>query len=557
MKKLSWFLVLVFLAFACDMQMGEETPVPANLNAEMATLPFTENEFYVVTLQEAGVPSGDYFNWTWSIQSKPGAKAISHVDFFELGNCATKEDIFNAAYSTDQGATWNTVSLNWATDNSQTCVTDPVLKFDQGGNIWIRLVLKVAYGVGENTIVVKSGAGQECSLMTIPGIGCLEAGGTVYEVICEGTPTALAGVTVELYQPVSATTPVTQVTNSDGTYLFTDLTGAPYKIVVPGAAPTEGYTRTGTSYGNDFTFYYYELGGYVYDNTCGTKLAVADVTVTLKLGTETIGTAVTNTNGYFVFTKLVKGNYTLSAEGYGSLEVSNLSSCIYNKELVKMIYEISGAVMQETCFDPIPYVGATVVLKLAGEPIANTTTGTDGTYKFSGLALGNYLVYVAGAIEENKEVAGTSLCAASVNFAFATTEVCNKCYAGETAWAYGNPYPRTKAGGGNWAMYTAYTTNDVKFVAGQKMDAGTISMSAVNDGKITITITLNEGWRFKPVMGNAHIQDYASAPTVGNPAPGQFMWKGNADGTSFSMQVKANNFYGIHADVEREVPCPE
>ncbi len=67
---------------------------------------------------------------------------------------------------------------------------------------------------------------------------------------------------------------------------------------------------------------------------------------------------------------------------------------------------------------------------------------------------------------------------------------------------------------------------------------------------MTITVTLNDGWRFEDVHGNVKIQDYASAPS-GNPAPGQFAHKGYATGSSFSMIVPANNFYGVHVNVER------
>lgn len=125
------------------------------------------------------------------------------------------------------------------------------------------------------------------------------------------------------------------------------------------------------------------------------------------------------------------------------------------------------------------------------------------------------------------------------------------CWEDETAWAAGNRYVEQ----GNWATYTPYVANStVTLYAGQTMDAGTVHFSEAVDGYVTITIALNEGWRFAPVDENVKIQDYAEAPS-GNPSPGLFDWKGTADTSPFSIQVPLNNFYGVHVDVQHRVPC--
>lgn len=125
-------------------------------------------------------------------------------------------------------------------------------------------------------------------------------------------------------------------------------------------------------------------------------------------------------------------------------------------------------------------------------------------------------------------------------------------WVGETAWAAGDRYV-TK---GNWATYTPYEADStVKLYAGQTLEAGTVTFSERVENLVTITITLNPGWRFKDVEENVSIQDYESAPS-GNPSPGQFAWKNNATGSSFSIEVPANNYYGVHVDVEWE-DCPE
>jgi hypothetical protein len=122
----------------------------------------------------------------------------------------------------------------------------------------------------------------------------------------------------------------------------------------------------------------------------------------------------------------------------------------------------------------------------------------------------------------------------------------------ETAWADGDPY---NTDGGNWATYTPYSgaeLDDVILYAGQTMEAGTVDFSAPAGGLVTITITLNAGWRFYDNTENVKIQDYAEAPS-GNPKPGQFDSKGYATGSPFSINVPENNFYGVHVDVEREL----
>jgi len=142
-----------------------------------------------------------------------------------------------------------------------------------------------------------------------------------------------------------------------------------------------------------------------------------------------------------------------------------------------------------------------------------------------------------------------------VTFLFYKGDQPTECWENETAWAYGPRYTTR----GNWATYTPYFSgNQVILYAGQTMKAGTVQFSEVSpDEKVTVTITLNPGWRFAPVPENVKIQDYADAPS-GNPSPGLFDWKGTADSGSntFSIVVKANNYYGVHVDVERRVACP-
>jgi hypothetical protein len=138
------------------------------------------------------------------------------------------------------------------------------------------------------------------------------------------------------------------------------------------------------------------------------------------------------------------------------------------------------------------------------------------------------------------------------------------CYSGETAWAAGARYVAK----GNWATFTKYTTSSVMLYAGQTMNSGTVTFSAPVDNVVTITVTLNDGWRFalnpvdynennEPIYdNNIKVQDYASTPPKKNPAPGLFSWKTFADGQVGTIEVPSNTLYGIHVDVEQEVACP-
>lgn len=126
------------------------------------------------------------------------------------------------------------------------------------------------------------------------------------------------------------------------------------------------------------------------------------------------------------------------------------------------------------------------------------------------------------------------------------------CWEGETAWADGARYMTS----GNWAMYVNYdgTAKTVDLMAGQHHLAGTVYFSAPDGGFVTITITLNDGWRFALVEENVKIQDYAVAPS-GNPNPGGFAHKGTASGQLFTISVPVNNFYGVHVDVDWSYIC--
>jgi hypothetical protein len=127
------------------------------------------------------------------------------------------------------------------------------------------------------------------------------------------------------------------------------------------------------------------------------------------------------------------------------------------------------------------------------------------------------------------------------------------CFKEESAWSAGTRYVSK----GNWATFTPYSAGTVKLFAGQIMEAGTVTFSAVEAGKVTITIQLNEGWSFNSEKEeNVKIQGYNAAP-LGNPSPGQFANKFTEAGTFFSAVVDVASYYGVHVDVRKQVECVE
>lgn len=171
------------------------------------------------------------------------------------------------------------------------------------------------------------------------------------------------------------------------------------------------------------------------------------------------------------------------------------------------------------------------------------TTGAPGRYTFS----------VSGDDLSSAELVFAGGQSMDPGVSFDNIEICYCIWLDETAWADGDLY--NTDGKGNWATYTEYAVGTVDLLAGQDMVAGTVGFSPVDGDEVTITITLNDDWRFADVEENVKIQDYGVAPT-GNPKPGQFAWKGDATGSPFEITVPANTYYGVHVNVER-LDCGE
>jgi hypothetical protein len=122
--------------------------------------------------------------------------------------------------------------------------------------------------------------------------------------------------------------------------------------------------------------------------------------------------------------------------------------------------------------------------------------------------------------------------------AMAETRIWHK----QTAWSGGADYVKKDSR----ATYTQYYGNNcVGIYAGQTTYAGTAHFSRVNNGKVTISITLSDGWKLTPGKESIKIQGYTSAPK-GQPVPEQFTYKGN----NLTVEVNASNYYGIQLEIQ-------
>jgi hypothetical protein len=112
-----------------------------------------------------------------------------------------------------------------------------------------------------------------------------------------------------------------------------------------------------------------------------------------------------------------------------------------------------------------------------------------------------------------------------------------------TAWSGGAEYVKND----NRATYTEYLPNNcVAVYAGESSYVGTAHFSHANNGKVTINITLSDGWQLSPGKESIKIQGYASKPK-GQPAPEQFAFKGS----DLTVEVNASNFYGLQLEVQK------
>ncbi|WP_156159123.1 hypothetical protein [Demequina gelatinilytica] len=132
-------------------------------------------------------------------------------------------------------------------------------------------------------------------------------------------------------------------------------------------------------------------------------------------------------------------------------------------------------------------------------------------------------------------------------------------YTAETGWGAGCGFT-----GANWAMY--FTDGCTKIIAGNpkksENNVGSIEIKPNGDGTVTVVVDLNEAKAAFADPLKLHILYSDTAPTVKNPAPGQFPINVEklVEGVDYKFydnvwqrvevyNVPESNYYAVHADL--------
>ncbi|MCM2605594.1 carboxypeptidase regulatory-like domain-containing protein [Rossellomorea marisflavi] len=139
------------------------------------------------------------------------------------------------------------------------------------------------------------------------------------------------------------------------------------------------------------------INGTITDQSTG--LVLPNATVTLLQGVTVIATTTSNAAGFYSFTNLAAGNYTVQASRTNyttasvNTSVSSGSSQTVNIALQPLNSTITGNVSSGG-----PIANATIVLtNPAGTIVATTTTNGAGNYTFTGIIPGSYNLSVTAA----------------------------------------------------------------------------------------------------------------------------------------------------------------
>lgn len=223
-------------------------------------------------------------------------------------------------------------------------------------------------------------------------VGTVTAG--TYSVAGTVSGAITQGVTVLLHNPNSAV-PMQAVTDVNGYYVFTGLSAGSYTAI-----PTlSGYTFSPATNivsisaanvtGNNYT----SVGAPVVTTNNLSGILTGDVKqgVTINLYGSTNASTTTDVNGFYQFTGLSNGLYTLIPSGLGSayqplnrvVTLGGVASSGNDFVSTKVLHSISGSAIGLLS-------GATITL--SGLASATTTTDALGAYSFNDLANGNYSI---------------------------------------------------------------------------------------------------------------------------------------------------------------------
>ena len=135
-----------------------------------------------------------------------------------------------------------------------------------------------------------------------------------------------------------------------------------------------------------------------------------------------------------------------------------------------------------------------------------------------------------------------------------------ECWGGdESATGNGSVFANRK--GNNWFEFSTYPqpnggtvpliSGQVNKKTGENPIIGNLIFSEVIDGKVTITVDFNDGWRLMPGKESVKVDISSTSPMNWN-EPGHFAYKQS----DFPITVPATSYYAVHLSVQQRVECP-
>jgi Ca2+-binding RTX toxin-like protein len=284
------------------------------------------------------------------------------------------------------------------------------------------------------------------SAITAPSVGEYAPStisGTVFtDTNADGTQetgeTGFAGQTVQLLQ--GTTVVATTTTAANGGYSFSGVAPGSYTVSVTKATgdtfSTASTASVTTTSGSAITAP--SVGEYAPSTITGTVFndtnadgtqetgegGFAGQTVQLLQGTTVVATTTTAANGGYSFSGVAPGNYTVSVtkatgDTFSTASTANVTTTSGSAITAPSVGEYAPSTITGTVFndengngvqnagDP-GFASQTVQLLQGTTVVATTTTGTSGTYSFSGVAPGSYTVSVSHLAGDTFSPVGTS-----------------------------------------------------------------------------------------------------------------------------------------------------
>jgi len=235
----------------------------------------------------------------------------------------------------------------------------------------------------------------------------------------------LSGVTVTLTAQGGGS--ITTTTDLSGNYSFAGITAGNYTVSAPASANGQdletaaslpvsvavGESKTG----NNFGYVSGSISGHLYtDSNKNTALdggepGLSGITVTLSGPNGTV-TTTTGANGFYSFSNLQAGSYTVSAPSTAAGEALETTGSLSDTLLVGqtvsdvdfgyVLGSIAGVVYSDTnhnsAYDSEPGIGGvTVTLNGPGGLTLTATSDSNGFYSFPGLVAGSYNISTPSA----------------------------------------------------------------------------------------------------------------------------------------------------------------